>query len=298
MKTFFTCPDGGVTGIADCWRECRMGERCAPLSFLHEAGREREWKGKPSCTQLLNGTRMSYLMLTTEWGISPQDATWQILGSAGHAVMERAAEVEHAEIEIDLWDITGHCDFIEVNSDGSVDLYDYKVVGSYAVAKALGVTVEKDPMLDNDGNPMLWRGRPRYKSRVVLDSEKADLRDWKWQVNFYRWGLWHAFKPVRRQRLFLVARDGGTVTARGYGVMQNFYMVDVPAIAEEVVREHFEPRREALLSALHTSKCPAPCSAEEAWNGNRCRSYCAVAGACVARGDNPYISETGGETDE
>lgn len=289
MKRWFICPDGDKIEIAECYKTCRMKERCAPLSYLHRAGEFREWTGKPSCTQLLGGTREAYLMLTTDWAVDPEKSAWMILGSAGHAVMEHSGHDEISEMVVMVDGITGRLDFLEKNEEGTYDLNDYKVVGSYAVAKALGVEIVKTPKLDDSGEQLMWHGKPRMDTVVTLNPDKADLRDWALQVNFYRIGAEKGGVPIRQMRLFMIPRDGGTVVAKSRGITRQTYFIPVPVMDDERVMTFFGIKRDALIRAMVTGEWPLPCTAQEAWDGNKCRGYCPVVDACVRHGDNPFI---------
>jgi len=68
---WFKCPDGEVVPIKDCLIKCRMDERCLTLPTLALISEEREWKGIPSTTQLLNGTMMDFLKLTPPYVVDP-----------------------------------------------------------------------------------------------------------------------------------------------------------------------------------------------------------------------------------
>ena len=76
MKEWFVCPDGQKQAIPECFARCRMGERCAPLTYLRRAGERSEWKGRPGCTALLRGARQVWLEYTTPWGVSPDASAW------------------------------------------------------------------------------------------------------------------------------------------------------------------------------------------------------------------------------
>lgn len=287
-KKWFRCPDGCDQEITACFAKCRMAMRCAPMPYLHHIGDPHEGSGLPSVTELLNGTRYSYLHRTTDYVVSPDGSAFAVSGSAAHAALE--GDSATSEVRVQYEGISGRFDHVEVEEDGLV-LIDYKTSGSYAVAKAIGVTTEEEPLLDSEGNPVMWRGKARVTKRHILNPEKAELRDWGLQLNFYRLALERGSgKNVKAMRLFFIVRDGGTVTAKGRGVVRNTYYIDVPRMHDEDVLAWFALKKSALESALASGIPPAPCNSEEAWGGRRCGEYCSVAQSCVALGDNPYVN--------
>ena len=313
MRTEFICPDGVRVAIPDCYRRCRLGDRCAPLTYLHEVGGDgvqTVWDPhkKPSCTQLLKGTREAWLSAVTPWSTSPDSAAFMVVGSAGHARLEEAGRRggENVEGWVELDGVIGRFDFVERNEDPgeSYTMVDYKVVGSYAVAKALGLVTERVPRVDVQGNPVMYRCRQSYDTVTRVDPSAADLGDYAWQENFYA-TAWNLEKRARgylitpqitRIKLLMICRDGGTYLAKNRGVTRNLYYFDVPRLPVYDVRARFGAKRDAWLSAFQLNPTgddggvwPEPCSAAEAWEGNKCRKFCPVARTCIRHGDNPWV---------
>jgi len=68
------CPDGITIEVEQCLKQCRRaGGRCLTLPTLHTVLRDRPWTGIPSTTQLLNGTRMEYLKIVSEYAVDPME---------------------------------------------------------------------------------------------------------------------------------------------------------------------------------------------------------------------------------
>src|SRR3990167_5044454 len=90
MLKYFICPDNQLIEVKDCLKEngCRMGERCGTRSYLQLASRERTWTGKPSTTQLIQGTLCAFLKLTKEYSVSPDQRAFMINGTKAHANLE------------------------------------------------------------------------------------------------------------------------------------------------------------------------------------------------------------------
>ena len=283
MKVFFRCPDGEQQRILKCWTECRMGRRCAPLAYLKACAEQRAWTGKPSVTQLLNGTRLSYLLLTTDQTVSPDDLAFQTVGTGAHLSLQRRGG-DGSEVGIEYEGITGIFDYVEQWGDETV-LWDYKVVGSYAVAKAIGMTAQKKPLLNEDGEQMMWHGKPRTLTSFSIDPDQRDLKDWARQVNFYRIAHERGENlTVHHMFIWAVVRDGGTIIAKQRGIDHNTYLIDVPVLDDQTIIDYFTAKRDALMGALEHGVVPAQCTREEAWDGNRCKNYCPVSEECKKLG--------------
>jgi hypothetical protein len=276
---WFICPDGQKIEIADCLKEsgCRMSVRCASRSYLRLASSEREWTGKPSCTQLLAGTMLSYLRLTQEYSISPDQRAFAIHGTKSHSRLEMDDEYSYLEEKLSDGDITGIVDAVEVEA-GKATLIDYKTSGSYKVAKALGIFVADVPTGE------VYKSGPRKgeeKTTKVLkrDDSKIDRWDWELQLNFYRMQFEKTGYKVDDMRIHCIVRDGNTWIARSRGVYRNIYYFAIPRLTDDCVTGYFANKRQALMDALKHG-WEKPCSREENWDGVRCSGYCEVAEFC------------------
>ncbi|GAI25908.1 unnamed protein product, partial [marine sediment metagenome] len=83
--------------------------------------RQRLWTGKPSTTQLINGTRLELLKITTDYFIDPQKLAFALLGTKHHEDLEDADFLVEEKLEDK--DMTGIMDFWD---DQEETLYDYK----------------------------------------------------------------------------------------------------------------------------------------------------------------------------
>ena len=85
-------------------------------------------------------------------------------------------------------DITGIVDLYDEDTNS---LIDYKNAGSYKVAQVLGL----DFYLEDDPSGAVYlrngkwgkKGEPKKVKRYWANPEKADLGDWEWQINCYRY---------------------------------------------------------------------------------------------------------------
>ena len=277
-----------------------------PAAYLAMCAQQRKWTGVPSVTQLINGIRESFLRIVTDWAMDPDDSAFMVLGSKGHARLERAAELtefaQHAELVLSEADITGIADSLEETPDSRLGMTDYKTWGSYRVAKALGYVEEWVPMVDQNGAPVLLqsgknRGQQRTTVQHRVDKDAADLFDVTWQLNAYRKMAEKLLqRPIEWLRVFAIVRDGGTYLAKQRGIDRKTYYIDVPFKTDEEVDAFFKPRGEQLVQAVNTyhdlvaggmspekaliHTMPERCSARENWDGRKCDGYCPVADVC------------------
>jgi len=279
---WFICPDKDRILIADCLKEggCRMSERCATRSFLRLAAAERPWTGKPSTTQLIQGTLCAFLKLTKDYAVSPDQRAFMINGSRAHANLETSdAELSFLEEKLQDGTNTGITDVIECEA-GEIILADYKTSGSYKVARALGFYVDEEPTGE------LFKSGPREgqpKTRKILkrDLAKADRWEWTLQLNDYRIQLEPSlWRKVDHLKIQCIVRDGGTHIARSRGIFRNIYYFDIDILPDRMVKEYFETKKSALVAALEAGHCDTICNAKENWDGVKCARYCEVAEFC------------------
>ena len=256
--TYLLCPDKNKIEVAQCLTECRLEHRCLTLPTLKTITQDREWKGIPSTTQLINGTMQEYLKIIHPYTVDPQDRAFALLGTRHHQTLELSGGL--AELPIGE-EITSTVDLVEI-TDGLVELYDYKTWGSYRVAKALGL--EKI-------------GKDQYR----VNPAQVDMDEVTLQLNHYRIQVEeHTQLKVNALYTQITVRDGGTYLAKGRGINKNIYLLPVAIWSDEVVRAYFDHKKEALLHALEHQEMPELCSSSESWDGRRCEGYCEVAPFC------------------
>ena len=161
--------------------------------------------------------------------------------------------------------------------DGVRTLFDYKVSGSYKVAKAIGLKGNRrgGPREVFRSGPR--KGKPRTVKRIVQG--EPDLGDWGLQLNHYRQLL---VEGIPR------GPDGppgdrpgrGTYLAKKRGLTRNIYLIDVPRLEDDAVTAYFAGKRDALKAALETNAIPPPCSEDERWQDRKCAEFCLVADSC------------------
>ena len=277
---WFVCPDKQRIEVADCLKEggCRMRDRCAARTYLQMVRQERKWTGKPSTTQLIQGTMKAFLTLTREYAASPDSRAFMIHGTRGHKNLEVDDEYSLIEIAFTEDSHTGIADVIEVEN-GRTILLDHKTAGSYKVAKALGfgIVTEGTGEFYKSGAK---KGQEKTRKVLVRDEKYIDRWEWGYQLNDYRIKAEQAgFKPDEL-RIQCTVRDGGTYIARSRGVFRNVYYFKIGILPDKKVAAFFEQKKRQLVRALAKGSWNEPCSGKENWDGIRCESYCDVAEFC------------------
>jgi hypothetical protein len=287
--TRFKCPDGGEVSIEDCMKECRLVDkidpitrepyvpcgRCLSLPTLRKIASQREWNGKPSTTQLLRGTRESYLMITKDYAIDPKSMLFALHGTNTHAALEEGVEEnELAEERLDDGISTGAFDYWSPENGGT--LYDYKTYGSYVAANTMGMSSKK-VLIGHYKN-----GKPRYKSVLTYGNAKH-MFDLATQMNDYRMKIKKRLhKDTKHMVCEIIVRDGNTYMANNRGITENGYLVPVGKISDQWVTRYMSKKASDLHKALETGEIPPPCKPRECWHGNKCKKFCAVNKFCDA----------------
>jgi hypothetical protein len=264
------CPDSKRVMTGECLT-CQS--RCCTKSYALEVTKNREWKGIPSVTQLLNGTLESYLKLTTDYYVSPDSMAFAISGTMKHSQLEENA-TDQAEERLIYKGISGQPDEIEGDT-----LIDYKTAGSYKVSQCLGIGTEKI----SDG--YYKNGKEKFKTVKVF--KEPDFGDYTLQLNMYRIMIGNVKQiSIKNMKIFFIVRDGGTTIAKSRGIDKNIYFVDVPFMDDATAERFFMQKKELLLEAMATETQPGICSQEERWFGRKCVDYCEVREYCKYSNQN------------
>jgi len=256
-----------------------MKSRCASRSYLKLVSRERKWTGKPSTTQLIQGTMQAFLKLTKNYAISPDSRAFLIHGIKSHANLESSDdELSLLEERFDDSEITGISDFLEIE-DGITILGDYKTSGSFKVAKALGFFIDEEPTgeIYKSGKR---KGEPKTRKILKREDSKIDRWEWELQLNRYRMEFEKRGFKVDKLKIQCCVRDGNTFIARSRGVFRNIYYFEIKRLPDEDVITYFEKKKNALFRALKQGYWREVCNAKENWDGLKCANYCEVAEFC------------------
>jgi hypothetical protein len=285
--THFQCPDGEKIELGACMVQCRMAERCVskPTLMTLILG-QRTWKGQPSTTQLLNGTRLEYLRIKNGYSTRPRDNAFSLLGSSHHALLEQNLEESEMQLGQKGSLVSGVADLLmpDDSTPGSHIILDYKTFGSFRVAKLLGLayrdTYSETEVYKRSGN---WgrAGSPKKIKEWYQDPSLVENFDESMQLNHYRILAQRRGYSISGMELQITVRDGGLQVARERGVTENiYYPVKIPYLPDADVEFYFQYKAEQLIQALASNTEPPECDNKESWEGLRCRRYCDVADIC------------------
>lgn len=282
-----------------------------PQAYINSCLEERPWKGKPSTTQLINGTRLEYLKILTGYALRPDDQAFRILGTKAHDKLEKfTAEWDFSEYDLPDDEISGIPDCLEQQPNGDYYLIDYKTWGSYKVGMALGLEKNKRPHYDADGNPVLYKragvwgpaGTQKTETFYLPNPDKVDMYEAELQLNRYKIITEKVFGiEIKKMKIFAIIRDGNTITAQQRGILRGTEYIPVKELDYDYLMEFYSRKRKALLNAFDLydqlkdkeidpklgfdplalkEACPPICNAKESWDGRRCGKYCPVAAVC------------------
>lgn len=286
MLIGFICPDGAKILTEDCFKKCRMEERCLTLPTLKLIAQQRDWSGVASTTQMLNGTMLAWLSLTQDYYCDPDKRAFMLAGTRHHAGLEAMAKELGLPAEIALSVDRDIFDLLEPDKDGGYVLTDYKMFGSYKLAKVLGI-VEDGKMADPSGEVYRSSGKwgmagsPKMIKRYTRRPDLADNWEAELQQNRYRIKLQQlASIVIKRMQLQVTVRDGGLYIAKQRGVYKNIYRIPVTVLPDQQVTDYFDFKETCLKEAMGKNIWNIPCSERESWEGLRCQRYCDVAEFC------------------
>jgi len=261
---YFNCPDGITRPTSECLEKCPRPEgRCLALShltFIAESG--REWQGQSSVTQLIKPTRLAFLEITKDYAVNPDDMAFMMYGTLHHHRLEVVNKKLGGLTEQKLSaDITGTLDRLEPDElrEGYYKLLDYKLVGAYSVAKALGI---------QNGNTV-----------------EPDMTEWELQLNKYCLMLEADPKlsklfPISRLMIQACIRDSGLKQIRVLGLPKRMPLIPVKRLPADFVNEYFLTKDYELHKALKSGEMPPMCDYNSRWGGRRCKGYCQVYRFC------------------
>lgn len=261
--TTFLCPDGIKRPVKQCLEKCPRKEgRCLALSHLTYIGTsQREWEGQSSVTQLIKPTRLAWLEIVKDYSVNPDDMAFMMYGTLHHRRLEAInKKLEGLSEQKIIGEISGTLDRLEPDElhDGYYKLLDYKLVGAYSVAKALGLQQKNG------------------------DTADPDMLDWELQLNKYRMLLEADPKlaplfPISRLLIQATIRDSGLRQIKSLELPCRMPMIPVRKLEDDFVTEYFTSKDLDLHKALSSGVMPPMCSYNGRWGGRRCqKQYCFV----------------------
>jgi hypothetical protein len=250
--THFICPSGDKVAIADCLKSCP--DRCMSLPTLQAIGGDKRiWNGKASTTQLLNGTRYSYLEITKDYAVSPDEYAFALIGTRHHKILDEVAKKLGmiSEKKLEGTEVSGILDLLVPDNNGGFELWDIKTSGSYKIANALGLT-----------------------------KEPVHIKDWELQLNNYRLMLEGLDFKITKMFIQATARDGGLASSKRLGITRKINKIEIQRLDDDYVACYFASKNKALLNALQSGTLPPMCDYDERWANNKCLGYCPVVEFC------------------
>jgi len=279
--TQFICPDGSRTLIRDCLAACPKKQRCMFLPTLRAVAASLD-RGitEPTVTELIAGTRETYLKKTTDYAVNPQDILYALHGSAVHTLNENHTQgIMLTEIRLKDDITSGKFDLYgEILDQDTGVLGDIKVTSSYKIMKALGkykVDVPTGEVYKSGAK----KGQIKYKKEWREDGVRGILV-WAIQLNYYRLLLEKQELKVNKMVIQALCRDNSLRMASERGIDQAIYLLPVNRINDNWIVRYMRHKAAVLAQALDTHTLPPVCKAKERWNNRKCLDYCQVAEHC------------------
>jgi len=279
--TKFICPDGKRINIADCLCSCPNQQRCMFLPTLRAVANSLDRKiSEPTVTELITGTRETFLKKTTDYSVDPASILYALHGQAVHSINERhtqgsilSEERLKDEITSGQFDLFGKI----LNADDGV-LGDLKITSSFKLMKALGIYKQK---IDTGEvyKSGLKKGQPKFRSELRFDGVR-DLLDWAIQLNYYRMLLERAGFKVNRMVIEALCRDSGLRIAQERGISKSVYIIPINKISDHWLNRYFQHKAKILREAIESKTLPLVCSFRERWGDKKCLGYCAARENC------------------
>ena len=279
--TEFICPSGNRVQIKTCLKRCTSGQRCMFLPTLRAVAKSLDRNIKePTVTELLCGTRETYLKKTTDYAVDPVQQLYAIHGSAVHTINEGFTDGNMLSEERLADDVTsGKFDLYgQIIDFNDKTLGDFKVTSSYKLMRALGyykVGVPTGEVYKTG----LKKGQPKTKKEWRTDGVRHVL-DWAIQLNYYRILLEQRGFEVKDMKIQAFVRDFNLRIAAERNITSPLYIININKISDHWVKLYMETKARRLKEALETKTLPPVCSPKERWNDRKCLDYCTVAGHC------------------
>lgn len=279
--TEFICPSGNRVPITTCLKRCTSGQRCMFLPTLRAVAKSLDRNIKePTVTELLCGTRETYLKKTTDYAVDPVQQLYAIHGSAVHTINEGFTDGNMLSEERLADDVTsGKFDLYgQIIDFNDKTLGDFKVTSSYKLMRALGY-YKVDVPTGEVYKTGLKKGQPKTKKEWRTDGVRHVL-DWAIQLNYYRILLEQRGFEVKDMKIQAFVRDFNLRIAAERNINSPLYMININKISDRWVKLYMETKARRLKKALETKTLPPVCSLRERWNDRKCLDYCTVAEHC------------------
>ena len=279
--TQFICPDGRKIAIEECLKKCPNKQRCMFLPTLRAVANTVDRKlDEPTVTELISGSRETYLKKTIEYAVSPESTLYALQGQGIHGIHEEYTGGEIlSEIRLGNGTTSGKFDLYGqlLGSDDGV-LGDLKVTSSYKLMKALGI-YKKYIATGEVYKTGAKKGQPKYRQEFRYDGVHHVL-EWAIQLNYYRMLLESQGFKVNSMYIQALCRDFGVRISAERGIDKQLYIIPINKISDRWLVRYFNHKADVLRQARETKVLPPICSARERWKDRKCLDYCDVANQC------------------
>ena len=279
--TKFICPDQSQILINQCLKECPKEQRCMFLPTLRSVANSSDRKlSEPSVTELIAGTRETYLKKTMDYAVDPQESLYALHGSAVHRINEDHTDGNIlSEVRLKDRITSGQFDLYgQIMDETTGVLGDIKVTSSYKITKALGM-YKVDVPTNEVYKSGLKKGLPKTRKEWRHDGNKG-LFEWSLQLNYYRILLERTGFTVNRIVIQALCRDYSLRIATERGVTKPLYLIPIPFISDQWVERYMNYKAKVLEEAFETQKLPPVCRPRERWYDRKCLKYCSAKEHC------------------
>ena len=279
--TEFKCPSGNKVKIKTCLAKCPSNQRCMFLPTLRAVADSLDRKIKEATvTELLCGTRETYLKKTTDYAVDPVQQLYALHGSAVHTINEGFTDGNMLSEERLADDVTNgkfdlYGQIIDFNDN---TLGDYKITSSYKLMRALGY-YKVDVPTGEVYKTGIKKGQPKTKKEWRTDGVRHIL-DWAIQLNYYRILLEQRGFEVKDMKIQAFCRDFSLRIAAERNITSPLYIININKISDHWIKLYMETKAKRLKRALETKELPPVCTVKERWKNRKCLDYCAVADNC------------------
>lgn len=294
--TQFSCPKCKQNvAISACLDHCIAGHRCMFLPTLRSVAESLNRNlDKPSVTELIAGTRETYLKKKSNYAVDPMAQLYALHGTAVHTLNENntgdkdnilTEERLENHITSGKFDLFGSIISMDDNTLG-----DYKITSSYKLMKALGF-YKVDVPTGEVFKTGFRKGQPRTRKEWRTDGVRHML-EWAIQINYYRILLEEAGFTVNSMVVQALCRDYSLRVASERNIKRPLYLIKINKISDRWIKIYISIKAKRLTKAMKKNHLPNRCSVRERWHDKKCQSYCDVADYCpygrmIKRAANP-----------
>ena len=280
--TMFVCPKTNENiKIGQCLEHCIAGQRCMFLPTLRSVAASLDRKlDKPTVTELISGTRETFLKKMTDYAVDPLKQLYAIHGSAVHTINENHTDGNMLSEERLADNITSgkfdlYGEIVDINDK---TLGDYKITSSYKLMKALGY-YKVDVPTGEVYKTGLKKGQPKTRKEWRDDGVRHVL-EWAIQMNYYRILLEQCGFRVGNMVVQAMCRDYNLRIAAERNIKKPVYLIPINRISDHWIKLYMSTKAKRLKEAIDKKYLPQLCNSRERWHDKKCAEYCDVASSC------------------